>query len=253
MRPAQGITRTEVLVVVFLCAAAAVALFYATDVMDVGATEPRCLTNLEALRTTMAAYAGERDGKYPFAADDPPTSTYTNQNDGLASFAREMGIPGKMFVCPATDDVPLSTRPDDAGASSDEYSYAYQAPFARAGVLGVGVNESTPNEVVFLGDKPPMKVASVDWGSWLSKGQMIDDLLEDDPNRLRLMAGMSSHHRDGVVMMVASKAWVFKAGRGDVGFEDDAVFMGGGPAKTGTPAKTITDRRDSLLLRPDGR
>ena len=224
------------------------------------APETGCMANLDAIRKSMAGYASENDGKYPFATDNPATPTSTNQNDGLAWFAREMGLPGKTFVCPATDDGPLVTGSDIPGAENDFYSYAYQAPFLENGVLTVGVTDDTLNGVIFLSDKPPRSVGPVDWGALLAEDQRIEDLDESDPNRTALMAAMSPHHRDGEVMMVASKAGVQKAGRGDVGHNNDAIFMGAGPGSPGTPATSITDRQgslllgrqDSLLLRPDG-
>jgi len=183
MRQAKGLTLIELLAVLFIIVLVATIVVPCHHEQMGGAPEAKCLANLDALRKSIAGYAGERDGKYPFATDDPTIKTYTHPSDGLRWFAREMGVQGKLFVCPATDDAPLLTDPDIGEATNDGYSYAYQAPFINSGVLEAGVNASTPNEVVFLGDKPPVNVGRVDWARLLSEGQTIEDLDEADPNR----------------------------------------------------------------------
>lgn len=255
MDRARGLTLTEVVVIVLVCTAGSVGLYIflrGGSLMRSGANEAQCRANLDALRKSMYGYASEHGGAYPFATHNPDTPASTSQNDALAWFAREYGLRGDMFVCPSTDDEPLLTRPGTPAEENDAYSYGYQAPYLQGGSKTTGVTENTLNSVVFLADKPPVNVGPVDWGALLAEDQTIEGFDGDDASLEKMMAGMSPNHGDGEVMMVASKASVLTVGRGDVGHNDDAVFMGGGPASPGTPAKTIADRQDSLLLRPDG-
>ena len=105
--------------------------------------------------------------------------------------------------------------------------------------------------MVFIGDKPWKNVQGVSWGTKLDDDETIEDLDDGDPDKARLMDAMSPHHRDGEVMICASKSGVFRVGRADVGHNDDAIFTQGPKRNGGVRAATIGSRLDSMLLRPD--
>jgi len=260
MRQTKAFTRIELLVVIAIIALLVSILAPSlTEIMG-GANEAKCLTNLDALRKTMAGYAGERGGQYPFSTHNPKNTGPTHASDGMAWFAREMGVQGKMFVCPATDDNDLSTDLETTSSNNRGYSYGYQAsmkpPAGSSGANTVGVTDNTKNAVIFLGDNPSENAAGKSWGTELEEGETIEELEEGSSQRRELMGLMSPNHRDGVVAMVASKSGVMKAGRADVGYINDDIYTTGGaqgPKRNGgsTAGNTIVDRQDSYLIRSD--
>jgi len=257
MRQTRAFTLIELLVVIAIIALLVSILAPSlTEIMG-GANEAKCLTNLDALRKSMAGYAGERGGQYPFSTHNPKNTGPTHSSDGMTWFAREMGIQGKMFVCPATDDNDLSTDLETPSSDNRGYSYGYQAAMrSGSGPSTVGVTDDTNNTVIFLGDQPSKHASGTQWSSNLKEGQTIEELDEGSTQRRYLMRLMSPNHRDGVVAMVASKGGVMKAGRADVGYINDDIYTTGGhqgPKRNGghTYGATIEDRQDSYLIRPD--
>ena len=259
MRQTRAFTLIELLVVIAIIALLVSILAPSLTKIRGAANETGCMANLDAIRKSMAGYASENGGDYPYSADNPSNNgTATWACDGLAWFAREMGLPGKTFVCPATKDTPLSTDLTLASSKNRGYSYGYQAPMqdAAAGARTVGVTETTLNSVMFLGDQPSKQAKGTNWGNILEEDETIETLEEGDPNRGQLMRLMSQNHRDGEVAMVASKAGVQKAGRADVGHNNDDVYTASGSnsmvkRNNGTPSRYIQYRQDSNLLRPD--
>ena len=200
-------------------------------------TDPRyryCRVNLDVIRKSMLVFAFDNNDQFP--------NQGSTQTEILVNFALELGLKGKLFVCPATeDDEPLDVRETNPNLNHHG-SYSYQA---RHTDNGAGVNGDTDKAVVFLADKAPAGV-TYDW----SAGDQADDA---EDLGAAAMAAMSRNHDGGKFMVVAAKGRTGLERRADVGFERDNIFTLGadGPDQAGSaPALTtqITDRRDSCLL-----
>jgi len=259
MRQTKAFTLIELLVVIAIIALLVSILAPSLTKIKGAANEAKCMANIDSIRKSMAGYASENGDKYPFSADNPQNNNVpTYACDGMAWFAREMGVSGKTFVCPATNDKPLSTDLTVDSKKNSMYSYGYQAPMQAegGGTRTVGVTGNTLNSVVFLGDQPIKTPKGLSWSTMLEEGEVIEDLEEGNARRGQLMRAMSQNHRDGEVAMVGSKAGVSKAGRADVGHANDDIYTSSGSTTMGKrdnghAARFIKYRQDSNLIRPD--
>ena len=220
MRRTKGFTLIELLVVIAIIAMLVSILAPSLTKILAQAKHMQCQTNLDLLRKTMSVYAAQSTKR-----DFYPNKSNTqgqNQLAILSRFGYEMGLKGKSFVCPSTDDNQIVIDEDSQGTNADKGSYSYQTPQEARRVTG-----DTENDVIFIADKA-------------------------EPNFMRSM-----NHNDGEFLMAASKGGTYKS-MSSIDEADPEIIQNMGRLDNpiykqddAQPAKNFTLRDDSYLLEVD--